>query len=648
MSRSRNIYLTTIPLTDAVQRMKDRLERETFLGSETVPSHEAAGRVLKKAVTARYSSPAFHGAAMDGIAVKASDTFAAREGRPVLLEPGKGYEAVNTGNPLPEDRDAVVMIEDVVQGENGVASLEKPAFPWQHVRRIGEDIVATELLFPRNHRISAYDVGALLNAGIYDVEVYPRPHIWIIPTGDEILDFEDRPEPGSGQAVESNTQVLAAMARDLGLTVTRVPPVSDDPDLLAGAVQEALGAGVHGILICAGSSAGGKDFTRQVVESMGEVVVHGVSAMPGKPSLLGLIGNTIVGGVPGYPLSAVVCFEELLTPLFAWLMRREEPRRKTVPVILTQNAPSKLGVEEFLKVGVGRVGERYVAAPLKRGAANIGVMRRAQALIRVPANSEGLEAFSLLDAELLMERQVLDRVLMAVGSHDNTLDLLGDWLMGLEEPLRLSSSHVGSMGGLAAVKDEVAHMAGAHLFDPESQDYNFPFLQRHCPNADVTVVNLAIRQQGLIVAKGNPKTIQGVQDLARGDIGFVNRQRGAGTRILLDHHLVEAGISPGQVVGYGKEEYTHMAVAANVMTGAADCGLGIFAAAKALDLDFVPLARERYDLVIPTRFVNGFRVQQLLNLLQNQEFRDAVEELGGYETTLTGQRMQPGQGLDPA
>lgn len=642
----RTIYLHTIPLTQAVEALKAALDRETLVGRETVATEDALGRVLAAPVYARYSSPTFHSAAMDGIAVRAKDTFAAREGSPVRLRKGEGYTPVNTGHPLPQGFDAVVMIEHVVQEDEETAALEAPAFPFQHVRRIGEDIVATELLMPQGHRLSAYDLGALLSAGIWEVEVFEPVRLAFIPTGDEVLDYTQRPEPKAGQVVESNSTMLCALARSWGLSARRVPPVPDDMEALEAAVRQALDSDAHVVVIGAGSSAGSKDFTRAVMERVGRALVHGVSAMPGKPSLLGVAeSGKLLVGAPGYPVSAVICFEELLRPLAAWLGRFDAPERAALDVELTRKTPSKLGTEEFVRLAVGRVGERWVATPLGRGAGMITTLTRAQAMTRIPELVEGFEAGATVKAELLAPMAELERTLVIVGSHDNTLDLLANELMGLPEPVRVSSTHVGSMGGITALKGGLALCAGAHLFDPETGDFNFPFLAKHAPDQDVTAVNLAIRHQGLIVAKGNPKGIKAVADLAREDVRFINRQRGAGTRILLDHHLKTAGIKPEQVRGYDKEEFTHMAVAVNVLTGAADCGLGIHAAAKALDLGFVELARERYDLLIPTRFLDDPRIKTLLEVIRSRDFQAKIRNQGGYETNLTGQVMRPGVGL---
>jgi len=645
----RNIYLSTIEPAEAVRRAQSALSRSSLVKPETVPSHEALGRVTCAPIFARCSSPTFHAAAMDGIAVSAAATFAAREGSPVTLRKGRDYHPVNTGHPLPAGMDAVVMIEHVEQADEDTVRIEAPAFPWQHVRRIGEDIVATELLLPQNHTISPYDIGALLAAGVFELNVWERVRLTFIPTGDEVLDFTTRPTPAAGQVIESNSQVFRAIAASWGAQPTWTAPVPDRPEALKAAVAGALADGAHVVVVGAGSSAGSKDFTRATFESLGELICHGIAVMPGKPTLLGITRGLFEGrllvGAPGYPVSAVVCLEDVLEPIVRWLTRQPLRGRRTITARLARKTPSRPGMEEIIRLAVGKVGAGFVAAPLARGAGLITSLTKAQAITRIPAQSEGLAQDELIEAELLVPLAGLKSVLMHIGSHDNILDLLANELMGLGEPLSLVSSHVGSMGGLTALKSGAALFAGCHLFDPATGDFNFPFLKKHLPDLDLTVLNLAIRHQGLIVQKGNPKGIAGVADLARTDIRFINRQRGAGTRILLDHHLAQAGMAPNAVNGYDREEYTHMAVAVNVLTGAADCGMGIFAAAKALDLDFVPLARERYDLILPTEFLDDPRIKTLREVIGQADFQERMRALGGYDTPLTGQIMRPGMGL---
>lgn len=648
----RNVYLSMVAPDEAANALIAALDRTKLVKPETIRSEDAFGRVSSGPCHARCSSPTFHAAAMDGIAVRSEDTFLAREGRPLTLRQGEHYDPVNTGHPLPPGRDAVIMVEHLEQVGEAAVRIEMPAFPWQHVRRIGEDIVASELLFPRNHEFSPYDVGALLSAGIWEIDVWEKVRVAFLPTGDEVLPFAGRPEPAPGQVIESNSQLCRHLVERWNAEFTLLPVCRDDEKILARAVQSALDAGHHVVVVGAGSSAGSRDFTRTVFEQLGEVLVHGISIMPGKPTLAAITsrrpGGRLLLGAPGYPVSAVVAFEQVLAPALCWLGRRRLPERPEAEVELAKALPAKPGMAEMVRLAVGRVGGKNMAAPLARGAGVITSLTKAQAVTRLPAASEGLAEGETITAELLVPEAVLRDVLVHVGSHDNTLDLLADGLMGLDQPLRLVSSHAGSMGGLAAIRSGSALLAGCHLFDPGSGDFNFPFIQRHLSGPPVQVINLAIRHQGLIVPRGNPKNVTGVHDLNREDLRFINRQRGAGTRILLDHHLEQAGISPDAVQGYDREEFTHMAVAVNVLTGAADCGLGIFAAAKALGLDFVPLAKERYDLVIREEHMDDPRILALIDMLCTEEFQDSVRRLGGYETPFSGQTMEPGLGLGPA
>lgn len=648
----RNIYLQTVSPQEALNSVQTALVREDLIQRVTIPSHKACGRVLAEAVYARHSSPTFHSAAMDGYAVNARATFSAREDAPLTLVCGRDAFAVNTGQPLPAGCDAVIMIEQVAvdKGDSaspeGVIRIENPAFPWQHVRRIGEDIVATELLFPRRHKIDPWDVGALLAGGIWEVSVWERIRVRIIPTGDEVLDFTTRPEPGPGQVVESNSQMLTALFEELGCQVERIAPVADDPQQLRAALAASLDAETHITVFCAGSSAGSKDFTRATIESEGEVLVHGIRVMPGKPSLLGLCRGRIVAGAPGYPVSALVAFETLLAPLVAWLGNSTVPPHAEVDVELTRSIPSRIGMEEVVRLAVGQVGDKYVGTPLGRGAGNITTVTRADAVFHIPAECEGMAEGSHCRAKLFGQgasAETLQQNLICVGSHDNTLDILADELMGSDQPFRLISTHVGSMGGITALNSGTCHFSGMHLFDPVQNDFNAPFLTRFAPELDIVLINLAIRDQGLMVQPGNPLKLQGLADLTR--VRFINRQRGAGTRILLDWKLKQAQIAPKDISGYEKEESTHMAVAANVLVGAADCGMGICAASKALGLDFIPLAQERYDLAIPRAFLGEERICRLLETVSSPVFRRRVEALGGYDTRLAGQVMLPGMGL---
>jgi len=639
----RNVYLRMVPLSQAREAFLAAFDWVSLAGREEIPTAEALGRVTVQPVFSALSAPAYHAAAMDGIAVDAAATYGASEERPLRLEIGHEAHHVNTGDPLPSGTDAVIMIEQVhqarVDGEpDTTVEIRAAAFPWQHVRRVGEDIVAGELLLPHHHRLSAADVAAMITAGVFRVEVLCRPRVAILPTGTELVDWRDAEQasPKAGQIIDSNSALLAGLVREVGGNPEVLAPCPDRQANLRDAVATALDSDAHMVVMNAGVSAGSKDFTRHVVGDLGQVLVHGVMAMPGKPTLLGTARGKPVVGTPGYPVSAWVCFDQIIAPALAMMQGQLPPVRQVVEVVPARRLPSKLGHEEFLRVHLGRVGDRVVATPLKRGAGSITSLTRADGLLRIPADSEGIDEDGETTAELLRAPEVLDRTVVIVGSHDVTLDRLADHIRRQAPQYHLSASNVGSLAGLMAIGAGRCHMGGTHLLDPDTGEYNVSYVKKHLQGVPARLVTLAMREQGLIVAKGNPKRIRSLEDLVRREVRLVNRQGGSGTRVLLDYHLGEAGIDPAQIRGYDDEEYTHMAVAVQVLAGGADVGMGILAAARALDLDFVPVASERYDLCIPRHHLDDPRVKVVLDTLQSPAFRETVTALGGYDVAPMG------------
>ena len=637
----RKIYLAMKPLSEARRILQARFPDIGCLPTETIPAHQATGRVLAEAVSARMSSPHFHAAAMDGYAVKAETTFGASESRPKRLTVGETAFAVNTGHVMPHGCDAVVMIENVhaVDGDGRDLEIEAPIFPWQHVRRMGEDIVATELLFPRHHVVTPYCLGALLAGGVFEVTVFRRPRVAIIATGSELVDCQAGlvAPLQPGQILETNSWVLGALVVQCGGDWHREPPVVDEPERIRQAVTAAARrSDVDLVMTVGGSSAGSEDFTLTALTEGGELLVHGVTMMPGKPVLAGVIEGKPFFGMPGYPVSTIMAFEQLVQPLLCRLQGREDLLPDSAEVVPSRNIASKLGLEEFIRVKLGTVGSRIVATTLPRGAGAITTLTRADGVIRIPEDQEGVSADQPVTAALLRPRSQIRNTVVAVGSHDNTLDVLADELRSIPGGPVLSSSHVGSMGGLMALKKGVCHLAGCHLLDPEDGSYNASYVRRFLKDTPVALVNLVLREQGLIVARGNPKQIRSLEDLTRNDVTMINRQGGSGTRVLLDHSLQALGIDPQEISGYETEEFTHMAIAVAVLGGAADAGMGIFAAAKALNLDFIPFVQEQYDLAIPQAYLTLDAVQCLLDTIVTPAFKGRVKQLGGYATDKTG------------
>jgi putative molybdopterin biosynthesis protein len=602
-----------------------------------LPLSEAVGLVLAEPVWATRSSPPFDAAAMDGIALRAADTLGASETAPLRLG-AEAYEVVDTGDPMPREFDVVVMRENVAEVEEGAVELRAAAAPWQHVRSIGEDVSAGELLLPTGHRLRPVDVAAAGAAGATEVIVRRRPVVTVIPTGDEIrpLGAELRP----GDLPDTNSLMLAAQAEEAGCEALRLAVVPDDPAQIATALREAAPASDLVILI-AGSSAGRDDFTAAVVGEEGTLAVHGVAVRPGHPVVLGAAHGTPVMGAPGYPVSAALTFDIFARPLLAALEGAPAPGWPLARARLTRKLASPMGMDDWIRVRLGRVGGELVATPLPRGAGVLTSLVRADALLVVPAALEGHHAGDEVEVRLLRALEEIERTIVATGSHDLILDLAASALRARDNRVTLASSNVGSLGGLTALRDGLCHVAGSHLLDPASGEYTLPYLERLLPGRDLAVVRLTHREQGLIVAAGNPLALTGIEDLGGGRVRYVNRQRGAGTRVLLDHELARRSLDAAGVLGYEREEPTHLAVAAAVAAGRADAGLGVLAAARAFDLGFVPVAREPYDLVLERELVESELLVPLWSLLESAEFRSQVEELGGYDTAEMGRRIVP-------
>ncbi len=642
----RTIYLKKKTLAEAKKVVSRELASLIHLGIETVPVIHSSGRVTTEPIFAKISSPPFHCAAMDGIAVKAEATYGATEDSPKFLTIDREAFFVNTGNPIPQGMDAVIMIEDIHPIDSDRVEIREAAYPWQHVRSIGEDMIATEMVFPENHKITPYDLGALLASGHREVRVKKKPRVLILPTGSELLEpnqiGSNRLDPSSG-IVESNSYVLSGLIVEDGGEPIRHPIVEDDFLKIKGGLLKNYD-GVDLILIIAGSSAGSEDYTRSIIEESGEVFVHGISMMPGKPTLIGRFKDRPVIGIPGYPVSAIIAYEELVRPILNQSLHLMKPERLKIKAFPVRKIPSKLGTEEFLRVKVGKIGEKFFASPLPRGSGMITSLTKADGIIRIPSILEGLDENEGTEVELLKPLEEILNTVVMVGSHDLTLDILANLLGKYSPPVFFSSHPVGSLGGILAIKNGICHMAGIHLLDPDTGEYNFPYIRNYLKGMEVRLINLVYREQGLIVQKGNPKGIKGLSDLFRKDIPFINRQKGSGTRILLDHSLKTLSLEPGQIQGYEKEEFTHMAVASTVASGKTDAGLGILSAAKAMNLDFIPIAKERYDLIIPSIYFEDEKIQRVIEVIRSKEFKEAVLQMGGYDVSKTGDELMNNNG----
>jgi putative molybdopterin biosynthesis protein len=634
----KKVFLESRSLEESLKIFFERLDSIGVgrLSVETLPTALSLGRITAAPVFARYSSPFYHSAAMDGYAVRFTETLTASEQSPGLLAIGTQAMPVDTGDPMPEGFNAVIMIEDVNRPGEFI-EIYSPVTPYQHVRPIGEDIVATELIVSENHLLRPVDIGALLASGHVEVQVLKRPRIAIIPTGTELVDPETvrHRAPVPPEIIEYNSAMLFGLASELGAEAFKYPIISDDFGKIKNTISEAAGKSDI-VIINAGSGRGSEDFTAAAIADLGEVIINSVSIKPGKPFIAGIVDGTPVLGIPGYPVSAFVTFRLYALPLIERLCSVRMDRGEVIRAAISRQIASVLGVDEFIRVKVGVVGGKYIATPAGRGAGLLMSLVRSDGMVKVPASSEGLAGGSEVEVELFRGKEELNNTIVCIGSHDNTLDVLANSIKKNYPGFGLSSAHVGSMGGLMALKKGEAHMAGTHLLD-ETGEYNIADIKKYLPEKKIVLINLVYRLQGLLVKKGNPKNIRGFGDLVRDDVAYINRQAGSGTRLLLDKYIRELGINPLLIKGYERDEYTHMAVASAVLTGLADTGLAVYSSAKALDLDFIPVAEERYDIAIPAEFMDTEKIKILLRIIrEDKEFIGAVNSLGGYDTKDMG------------
>lgn len=627
-------YLTNVPLEQARREYLELLEHQGFEPqTQVIPVYESCGRVTAEAVYAHICAPHYTASAMDGVAVCARDTFGATETTPVTLHPEQ-FTVLDTGDPVPEGRDAVIMVEDLVKNEDGSITIHAAAAPWQHIRQIGEDVCAGEMILPGHMTVTPAAIGAMIAGGVLELRVIRRPVVGIIPTGDEIIPPCTDPRPGD--ILEFNGSIFSAMVRQWGAEPVVYPIVPDDFDRIKAMVEKASDQ-CDMVILNAGSSAGREDFSAQVIRQLGQVLYHGIAIKPGKPAILGCRGKTAILGVPGYPVSGIIVIEQFLKPLIEhWLKTAAQPEHYA-QATLTRPVVSGLKYQEFVRVRVGAVGGRLMASPLSRGSGVVSSFMKADGILEVPQGLEGYEAGEEVTLRLLSPMEKLRNTLVVIGSHDPLLDELADMLHLGDPRLYMSSSHVGSMGGIMAIRRGEAHMAGCHLLDTADGTYNRSFIRKYFPKGDVKLVSCVGRQQGLMVARGNPLNICSFADISRQGIRYVNRQKGSGTRILTDYLCSREKVEPSDVYGYTREELTHTSVAAQIACGSADVGMGIYSAAKLYDLDFIPICIEEYDLIIPNHAWDSPMVQQLLTILRSDAFREKILSMGGYTVEHPGQ-----------
>lgn len=629
-------YLTNIALEKAQSDYLEKLAQNGFSGGEEiVPVSESCGRYTSRAVYAYICAPHYASSAMDGIAVLAKNTFGATETTPVTLTQDQ-YVVVDTGDPLPDNCDAVIMVEELVKNDDGTITIRTSAAPWQHIRQIGEDICAGEMILPSYTKITPAAVGSLIAGGVAEISVIRRPLVGIIPTGDEIVPPCSNPK--CGDILEFNSSIFSGMLQEWKCETKTYPIVKDIFEDIKNMLERACSE-CDMVIINAGSSAGRDDYSTRAISEIGEVLYHGIAIKPGKPTILGYRNSTPVIGVPGYPVSGIIAVEKIVKPLVDAWYHSSVAKEDTLKATLSRTVVSGLKYEEYVRVRLGYVNDKLVASPLSRGAGVVSSFMKADGMLKIPQSCEGYEAGEEVDVTLLKDEKALKNTLVIIGSHDPLLDELGDMIHRRDSSIFVSSTHVGSMGGIMAIKRGETHVAGCHLLDTESGEYNVAFMRKYFPDRNVKIIRCVGRQQGLMIAKGNPLNITEFKDVADGKVRYVNRQKGSGTRILMDYLVEKNGLSIEDIYGYEREEMTHTAVAAQIVAGSADAGMGIYSAAMLYGLDFIPICIEEYDLLIPDYAENTDSVKMLYEVLKSEEFKEKILSLGGYTIDNPGEEI---------
>lgn len=505
-----------VTLDEAIQRWwaglaaGQALER---LSGELVALDQASGRITAAPVWAKVNSPHYRAAAMDGYAAQAHETTGAQPGAPIYLVLDQQAIPVDTGDPIPEQYDCVIMREETERADQLFDKQIHPAIvitnsarSGQHIRRIGEDIQVDQLILPINHQLRPVDIGAVAGAGHTHVFVRRQPRIAIVPTGSELV------EPGAvlkpGDIVEYNSLMLAATAQECGALSTRLPKVADDFDQIKSAVTQAMQT--HDLVIVnAGSSAGREDYTAAVFRALGTVVVQGIAMRPGHPTILAYADVTLedhgperkfrkaLAGIPGYPVSAAITFDRLIKPLLAYWQGQPAPQAELQTVVLTQDVTSSPEQDEFLRVSLGEVDNRVLAMPLPRRAGTIMSLVYADGILHLPRGHSGYKLGESVTVARQTSLAQIHETIVAVGDTNRAVEVLMDELCAQNPALRMVL-HPTNRDPLLVLKCNQAHLAVSHLRYTGEGEYNLPSVQQLLPEQAVLVVHFVEYEQSAL------------------------------------------------------------------------------------------------------------------------------------------------------
>jgi len=624
-------YLDNYDLTEALALYLADIKEQISLKTEWVATKDALGLISAKAIYAKVSAPNYNASAMDGIAINSTMSALASESNPIVIDRGQ-YEYVNTGDVISDDWDAVVMIEDVIVGEDDHVMITKAVGYFENIRPIGEDITQMQMIIPSYHKIRAVDLGPLIASKNEKIEVFKKLKTAILPTGSEIVDVSTEVLE-DGMIIDSNSSMISGLAEELNLDSQVLAVCPDDYEQLKGVIAQATRENDL-LLINAGSSAGTEDYTVKIIEELGKVSVHGIAIKPGKPAILGVINQAIVVGLPGYPVSTYIVFEQVVKPVINQLFH-QKIEQEVVCASLTKTVYSSLKHLEFVRVKVGYLDGKFVCTPLARGAGISMSLAEADGMICIPKQSEGYQKNERVDVRLFKPISFLKNQITSIGSHDLILDVLNDVFNQWDYPYTLSSSHVGSYSGLLALKNKETLIAPIHLLS-EDGTYNIDIVQMLFKGERIALIKGVKRKQVLAYAKDNPLEIGSIEDIVRKKLKYVNRQSGSGTAVLFDYLLKENNLDRRDVIGYDFIMPTHFNVGAAIKNKTADCGLLIKSIAEVMELGYFEVMAEDYDFVLYEKDLEQPKIKNLIEILQADFFKEKLHEFNCYETADSG------------
>jgi putative molybdopterin biosynthesis protein len=648
----KKVFRDLVSVENAISIIKENFKLSPF-EFEEVPLEKAYGRVLAVDCVAEVDVPPFDRSTMDGYAVIAQDTFEAEEDSPVKLKivgkapagenpdvevhTGEAVE-ISTGAPIPKGANAVVMEEYTSQHEDYVL-IYRAVAPGENIMSAGSDIMAGELIARAGTVLSSREIGVLSASGIDAVKVFKKPVVAIFSTGNELV------SPGEkldyGKIYDVNSYALIASIREDGGEPVFIGIARDNEEDIVGMLEKALN---YDVVICSGgTSAGTGDMIYRVLDyDEPGILVHGISVKPGKPTIIASINGKPVFGLPGNPTSALMIYHIFVSPVIR-RMAGLRPERDEVEIEATLSTKvfSSPGRIEYLPVNIVKGEAGYSAYPVSgHYSGAITSLAETDGFIEIEENRAFMDARERVRVRLF-SNEIKPADLMIIGSHCVGIDVLLE-ILNRRVPLAVKVINTGSSGGIAAVKRGEADIAGTHLLD-ESGEYNLPYIRRYGLAGKVYLIKGYLRDQGIIVKKGNPKGIEGVEDLL--NVTIINRNRGSGTRMLFDMYLKEIADKESipldslvtRIKGYVSEAKSHTAVAMAVLMGKADAGIGIRTVAERYGLDFIPLRGEEYDFLVRKERMTKREVKEFFEILRSEDFKIKLQQklpgLRTYERT---------------